>query len=288
MKKILITLLAGVLLFSCKKNEQQPSENSASTSISQPTPPKFDGTRRILFVGNSHTEYFVSLPAMFDELCKTNNQNIEAQSLLEMGVSIDEILQAHQEDATTLFAQTDKDGNYFDYIVLQEKTPVAIDDLENYKANCKKIADLLKKNSPNAAIYIYELMSPFPNDDQAGFEEGRKVSSENAITVAKSLPNAGVLFIGDKISEAYSGKFGYQYKVNGKDNLRFGENTLHMLNDAGFLSSIYIYKTILKSQPKLPTQLLLSTGTADTDELKEQPIEKAISNPSALEKIALE
>lgn len=74
--------------------------------------------------------------------------------------------------------QKDKDGNYYDYVVLQESTPVALSELDKYKENVKMIVDKIHKNSPDVAIYIYEGMSPIPFTDseyKEYYEEIRKM-----------------------------------------------------------------------------------------------------------------
>jgi hypothetical protein len=39
---------------------------------------------------------------------------------------------------------------------LQEQTPIALQEIDKYKANVKMMAEKIRKNSPGAAIYIYE------------------------------------------------------------------------------------------------------------------------------------
>lgn len=290
MKKLLLPVLAASLLMSCKNgtsNTKTAEGNpTIENAVAQPKSPKSEGTKRILMVGNSHTEYYVSLPELLTTLCKENGQQVQIDKLLAMGVSIDQILSENEAKAAQLFSRKDNDGNYYDYIILQEKTPVALTDLDEYKENCKKVVDMLKANSPNAAIYVYELNSPLPYTEKSDFEEAKSISFDNANAVAKSLPNAGVLYIGEKIADAYSGKNGYNYLANGKDVLRAEDDSKHIINDGGFMASIYIYKTLFGTNPKIPAQLPLSTGTGDKDEIKMQEVSKAISNPTALAKIA--
>ncbi len=287
MRKVMYIMGLSILMLSCgNAGKDSNSAEQQETAIAAPIAPKSEGVKRVLMVGNSHTQYYVSLPELLTSLCKENNQQVEVVSLLEMGESIDKILEANEAKAAELFDKTDADGNYFDYVILQEKTPVALLYLDAYTANCKQIAEMIKKNSPGVAIYVYELMSPFEYQTESDFDEGTKLLHENAISVAKSIENAGVLFIGNEIAEAYNGNEGYNYLVNEKDNLRFGENSLHMLNDAGFLASIYIYKTLFGSSPKIPDSLPLSTGIGDDDGIQMQPVNEAVSNAAALQKIA--
>lgn len=292
MKRYLLFLISGAVLASCDgKPPTGPEKNNNVTkttenkSTSRPHLPKATGAPRILFVGNSHTEFYVSLPIMFEELCHASNQPMNVDKLVTMGVSIQEIYDDHHAEAEKDFGKTDADGNYYDIVVLQEKTPIALSELDEYKTNVKMMVDKIRKNSPGAAIYIYEGMSPMPFDD-GDYEEGYKEMQKNALAVANDNSNAGLFRVGDAVKDAYEGKEGYKYNAAGKDRLRFGENTLHLLNDGGYLEAVLLYATIFDKMPVVPSELTLSTGTNDNDEMKKQPIAQAISNPKALEKIA--
>jgi hypothetical protein len=284
MKKLFLFFSSIVLLISaCKKSK---TDNLiAEEKISRPKPPKTQGTPRILFIGNSHTEYFVSAPVLFDEFCKANKKLMNIDQLVTMGVSIEKVYDDHKIEAEENFAKTDADGNYYDFVVIQESTPVALGEPDKYESNVKMITNKVRKNSPGAAIYIYEGMSPVPFTDP-DYQEYYNEMRKNAISTAKSIKNAGVLKVGDAINDAYNGKEDYKYLSDGKDNLRFGENTLHLLNDGGFMQAVLLYATIFDQQPIIPTELTLSTGTGDNDEMEKQKISTAITNPSALEKIA--
>lgn len=281
-KSLLLCSAVFILLSACKKNVA--TENSESTN-NRPKAPKAQGAPRILFIGNSHTDYFVSAPTLFDELCKANNQPMNIDQLVTMGVSIEKVYADHKTLAEQNFAKTDSDGNYYDYIVIQESTPVAISELDKYLGNVKMIVDKIRKNSPDIAIYIFEGMSPIPftdSDYKEYYEEMRK----NAVTVMEATKNSGLLRVGDAVNDAYNGKNDYKYLVANKDNLRFGENTLHLINDGGFMQAVLLYATIFDKKPAIPKELTLSTGTGDNDEMKKQEVSKTISNPKALEEIA--
>lgn len=261
----------------------------ATESLPRPKAPVAQGAPRILFVGNSHTEFFVSMPQLFAELCATNNQPMEVDKLVTMAVAIDEIYNDHKEEAEKDFAKTDADGNYYDYVVLQEKTPVALQEPDKYKANVKMLVDKIRKNSPGAAVYIYEGMSPVPYDKGGKeFKDYHEEMRSNALAVMKESGNAGLLRMGDAVKDAYEGKQGYQYEVDGKDRLRFGENTLHALNDAGFMEAVLLYAALFDKQPKIPESLTLSAGTGDNDGMKKMPVAQGVSNPKALAAIAFE
>lgn len=289
-KRILYSLLGAFLLISCTSGNKQSAEGADSQekkqeTIAKPTPPKSEGPVRVLFVGNSHTEYFASFPLMLEALVKENGKQAEVVTLIEMGVSIDKNLSANKKKAKDLFAKTDKDGNYLDYIILQESTPVAVQDEDKYVENGKTIHTMAATNSPDVATYVYELM--FPEDyDASDYKEYQTILTDNAIKVTKSLPNTGILRFATALGDAYQGKEGYSNKKDGKDVLRHTDNSRHMLNDAVFMNSIVLYQTLFGETPKIPAQLPLATGTGDNDEISLMDVSKGVSNPEALQKIA--
>lgn len=288
MKKFLLCSLLGIsLLISCnsKNGKTTDGDSSLESSMAKPTPPKADGAVRVLFIGNSHTEYFVSFPEVLKALCKENGKNVEVLSLIEMGVSIDKIIAANQAKADKMFAETDKDGNYIDYIILQEATPVAIQEAQKFIDNSKMAHDLVAKNSPGVATYVYQLMAPF-DFESSDFKDYQSVLIENVTNAAKALPNAGVVHFATALAAAYEGKEGYVSKKGDADLLRFTDSSKHMLNDAVFLNSIVLYQNIFGETPKIPQQLPLATGTGDNDEIKLMDVNKGVSNSEALLKIA--
>lgn len=289
MKKLfLYSLIGAFFLTSCnsgnKSDNNDANENQQET-VAKPTPPKSEGVIRVLFVGNSHTEYFASFPKMLEALSKENNKQVEVVTLIEMGVSIDKILSANKTSANKIFAQTDKDSNYLDYMILQESTPVAAQQEKQYKDDCKTIHDLATKNSPDVATYIYELIAPFEYGS-ADYKDFQPILLNNTIEVARSLPNTGILKFATALSSAYEGKEGYSAQKDGKDVLRHTDSSRHMLNDAVFLNSIILYQTIFGESPKIPQQLPLATGIKDSDKIALMDVNKGVSNPEALIKIA--
>ncbi|KAF2338047.1 SGNH/GDSL hydrolase family protein [Flavobacterium ginsenosidimutans] len=285
-KHILLLGIAAILFTSCKdKSATAESQTTTEETAERPKAPKAEGSPRILFIGNSHTEFFVSAPILFGEICKANNQPMNIDQLVTMGVSIDKIYDDHKKEAEQNFAKVDKDGNYYDYVVIQESTPVAGGEPDKYKANVEMIVEKIHKNSPDAAIYIYEGMSPAPFTD-SDYKELYAIMRNNAGEVAKATKNAGLLRVGDAVNDAYNGKNSYNYLVANKDNLRYGENTLHLLNDGGYMQGALLFATIFNKKPIMPKELTLSTGTGDNDGMKKQEVTKAISNPKALEEIA--
>lgn len=275
------------MLASCNSGNNKTAEETEPQEevIAKPTPPKSEGPIRVLFVGNSHTEYFASFPLMLEALTKENGKQVEVSTLIKMGVSIDKIISANKAKANKLFAQNDADGNYFDFIILQESTPVAVQYANQYIKDCKTIHDMAIKNSPDVATYIYELMYPTDYTD-SDYQEGQEILTGNAVKVAKSLPNTGVLKFATVLESAYQGKEGYTAIKDGQDILRHNDSSHHMLNDAVFMNSIVLYQTLFGETPKIPQQLPLATGTGDRDQIASIDVNKGISNPQALEKIA--
>ena len=289
MKNLFLCTLIGVFLFtSCNSGNKSNSQNANEAQqeiVAKPTPPKSEGSIRILFVGNSHTEYFASFPKMLEAFSNENNKQVEIVTLIEMGVSIDKILSANKANAEKIFAQTDTDGNYLDFIILQESTPVAAQKKEQYKDDCKTIHNLAIKNSPDVATYIYDLMPPFEYGS-ADYKDFQPILLNNAVEVAKSLPNTGILKFSTVLNSAYEGKEGYSAMKDGKDILRHTDDSRHLLNDAVFLNSVVLYQTLFGETPKIPQQLPLATGTKDSDKIALMDVSKGVSNPEVLLKIA--
>lgn len=285
MNKIFLCLSLGILLLASSCSSGSKSDGDKQETIAKATAPKSEGPIRVLFVGNSHTEYFASFPLMLEALAKENKKDIEVKTLIEMGVSIDKILKANQKKANELFALTDADGNYLDYIILQESTPVALQEEEQYMSDCKSIRDLAVKNSPDVATYIYQLMAPFAYTS-SDYKDYQPYLLDNANKVSKSLPNTGILPFATALGDAYQGKEGYSAEKDGKDVLRHTDNSKHMLNDAVFMNSIILYQYLFGETPKIPQQLPLATGTGDNDDIEEMDVAKGVTNPDALIKIA--
>jgi hypothetical protein len=238
-----------------------------------------------LFIGNSQTEYFVSAPILFKEFCNVNNLSINIDQLITVGVSLKKVYETNKTEANQIFSNRDKDGNYYDYVVIQESTAIALSDIENYKANVKMIVEKIHKNSPEVAVYIYQGISP-ASYTNSNFIEYHNEMRKNAISVMGFIKNAGLLRVGDAVKDAYDGNYGYKYLVANKDNLRYGKHTLHLINDGGFLQAILLYATIFDKKPIIPKKLLLITGTGYFDGLRKQVVAKVINNPTALQEIA--
>jgi len=283
MKKCILILSISVLFNSCNNFT---SENSiASNGSRKPKAPKAIGPPRILFIGNSQIEYFISAPTLLQELCNANNQNINIQQLTTMGVGLDKVYITNKTEANQNFSNIDKDGNYYDYVVLQESTSIALKNIEKFRSNLKMLAEKIHKNSPDVAIYVYQNMTPLPYTD-SDYNNYYKELRRNTVLATAFIKNAGLLRIGDAVKDAYSGKNGYNYLKNNRDNLCYGLNTRHFLNDGGFLQAVLLYATIFEKKPIIPKKLILSTGTGDNDNMRKQEISKAISDPIALEEIA--
>lgn len=280
---LIFSFLISNLFISC--NNSSKENEITSDGIRKPKPPKAQGPPRVLFIGNSQIEYFVSAPTLFQELCNANNRNVNVQQLVTMGVSLDKVYYTNKTEANQNFSNIDKDGNYYDYVVLQEATPIVLTNAEKYRSNLKLIVEKIHKNSPNAAIYVYQNMSPVSYTDSE-YDNYYKQLRKNTILTAAFIKNAGVLRVGDAVKDAYDGKNGYQYLKNDKDNLCYGKHVLHFLNDGGFLQAVLLYSTIFNEKPILPKKLILSTGTGDNDNMRKQEVNNVITNPKALEEIA--
>jgi hypothetical protein len=282
----------AILFYACNNKASIENLTISKENNSRPKTPKAEGKLRILFIGNSHLEYFVSAPVLFHEICQANNQPMNIDCLVTFGDSIDKIFENLKTDVRVNFAETDKDGNYYDYVIIQEAIPVALTDPDKYKADVKMVVEKIRKNSPDVTIYIYEGMPPtlFTDPDyKKYYTEMRK----NAVSVTKATKNAHLIKIADAINDAYNGKNNYLYLVENKDNLRFceddllfGENTLHLLNDGGFMQAVLTYATIFDKKPTIPKELTLNTETGNTIDKKRQEVNKVISNPKALVEIA--
>lgn len=282
-KHILIFSIAAVFFISC--NKYTSPKTTSEKNIPHPKPPETKAPQRILFIGNSQTEYFVSAPIIFEEFCRANNQRMNVDQLITVGVSLQKVYTTNKTEANQKFSNKDKDGNYYDYVVVQEATDIALSDIENYKANVKMIVEKIHKNSPDVAVYIYQGIPPVSYTDSDYLEDHDRMR-KNAISVMGFIKNAGLLRVGDAVKDAYAGKNGYKYLVDNKDNLRYGKHTLHLLNDGGFLQSVLLYATIFDQKPIIPKKLLLITGTGYFDSMRKQEVTKAISNPEALKEIA--
>ena len=288
----LMAASAALLLAACGDGASPAGATAAAEPpLPQPQAPAATGTPRILFVGNSHTAYYASIPDQFQELCEFNKVPMDGAVLVEMGISLHAIYVADHEGAEELFAKTEADGNYFDYVVLQEQTPVVADSAARYAADLKLWTDKLRQHSPGAAVYVYQLASydPYPTDS-AAFEADHVAMRQHTLAALGQLANAGLYRVGDAVRAAYQGRAGYHYRVAGQDALRYGENTQHLLNDGVFMASVLLYETLFNKKPKLPAELTFSTGPGADDNGQQalQPIGTAVSDTVALGKIAWE
>lgn len=300
MKRITTTVLVYLSLllygsfFSCKSQETSDKETRVTgdkeANTGKPVKvPEAQGSRRILFVGNSHTEYYVSIPDLFEQLCRFNHNDIEVAKVVEMGISLQDIYRDHKDKVAKACTGTDPDGNYYDYIVLQEKTPVAITNAAEYKVSVKQFMEVIRKNSPGAVLLVYEVMSPADHDKEKNdYNELYKEMKQIAQSVVTANDNAKLYRVSDAVTAAYEGKHGYNHLDAGRDRLRYGDNTLHLLNDGGFVAATLLYSTLFDKAPALPEQMSLSTGTGDNDMPELQPVKAAVSDPEALVKIAMD
>ena len=267
-------------------SEKQPARAAVAQALPRPQAPAATGPPRILFVGNSHTEYYASIPQLLRELCAFNHVPLREDKLVEMGIALNEIYATDQARAETLLAQADPDGNYYDYVVLQEKTPVAVDSAARYYADVRLWTTKLRSHSPGAAVLIYQLVAyeNYPADS-AAFRQSHDSTRAHALAAVRQTPNSGLYRVGDAVRAAYQGQHGYQFRQGPQDLLRYGESaesTLHLRNDGAFLAAVLLYETLFGRRPQLPAQLTLSTGPGEEDQPAALPVRTAISNPDAL------
>ena len=292
-RRSLLALGVGFGLISCGGNGGNAAETEAAaapTSVPaavRPTAPAAKGPVRILFVGNSHTEYYASIPQLFAELCAHNKVAIAVDKRVAMGVALDEVYAATQAEADASFAQTDPDGNYYDYVVLQEKTGPVFEEPAKYKANVKLWAAKVHQHSPGAAIYLYQLPSweTFGASKEDYLTIDRTMRANDA-AVAGQTANCGLFRVGEAVTAAYQGAAGYRSQPQGRDVLRYGQETQHLLNDGDFLAAVLLYETLFGRRPQLPAQLTLSTGVGEGDEPAPQPVGTAVTDAKALGEIA--
>src|SRR5919199_325124 len=95
MKKLSLIACIALALYGCKSGatSENNADGRATTAAPADNPlqariPQAQGTPRILFMGNSHTEYFTSLPDNFGELCAASNQPINIDKLVTMMVEL--------------------------------------------------------------------------------------------------------------------------------------------------------------------------------------------------------
>lgn len=289
-----IAALSGLLaltLFSCNAPSLPPGNRKLQAqAMSMHTqaiaPPYAKGPRRILFVGNSHLQYYISIPELFAELCRFNKVPIREERVVEMGISLQEIYRDYKDKVDQACARKDDDGNYFDYVVLQERTPVVTGNAAEYKASVHTFMSLIRRNSPDAVFLVYE-MAP-SRDYQHNQEEFRElyrtILEVNREIVAENS-NTKLYRVAEAIDAAYRGQSGYQYFVGGRDRLRHGSLTLHLLNDSGFMAAVQLYFTLFGKEPAVPDRMPFTDDTLGRP--RPNTVKEAVSNPEALLQIAM-
>ncbi len=284
--------IIALFLFSCERPVSVPAggqKGFLSPAIPQAPAviaPEAKGPKRIFFVGNSHIRYYISIPSLFSSLCRFNNIPIKEEQVVEMGISLLDIYKDHRKQLDEACAKNDPDGNYFDYVVLQERTPVVTNNSEEYKASVRKLMSLIKQNSPGAVFLVYE-MAP-SRDFVRNQGEFRKLY-DNILKVNREVitehNNTKLYRVAEAINAAYEGESGYRYLVNGEDRLRHGSLTLHLLNDSGFMAAVQLYATLFGKLPEIPAEMYFTDSSLDTQRL--HPVKDAVSDPEALLQIAL-
>lgn len=284
--------IAALFLFSCERPASMPTGEKKGflSATAAPAPavvaPEAKGSKRILFVGNSHIRYYISIPSLFSSLCRFNNVVIREEQVVEMGISLLDIYKDHRKQVDEVCAKNDPDGNYYDYVVLQERTPIVTNNSEEYKASVRKLMSLIRQNSPGAVFLVYE-MAP-SRDFVRNQGEFRKLY-DNILKVNREViaehNNTKLYRVAEAINAAYEGERGYHYLINGEDRLRHGNLTLHLLNDSGFMAAVQLYATLFDKLPEIPSEMYFTDGGLDSQHL--HAVKDAVSDPEALQQIAL-
>ncbi len=281
------------LLVSCERppaSDPLREKNSAGlAAISAPSAivaPEAKGTRRILFVGNSHIRYYISIPDLFANLCRFNKVEIKEEQVVEMGISLLDIYNDHKKKLEQACSKKDPDGNYFDYVVLQERTPVVTNNAAEYKASVKRLMALIRANSPGAVFLVYEMA---PSRDYVRNQDEFRKLYQNILKVNREIvaeqSNTKLYKVAEAINAAYAGQSGYQYLVGGEDRLRRGNLTLHLLNDSGFMAAVQLYASLFDRLPAIPSEMHFNDN--EPGKLRLYAVKDAVSNPEALLQIAM-
>jgi len=117
LQRVVCLGLLALLLAGCRQVEQTIAFTPLFSTPSQ-TPQSVDQALHILFVGNSYTDSYHSLPQMFANMAQSSGQQVEVAVLAPGGWT----LAQHVEDRRTL----DKiDERKWDFVVLQENGRIA-------------------------------------------------------------------------------------------------------------------------------------------------------------------
>lgn len=182
-------------------------------------------TYRIALIGNSKTRFGSAkypnskVSDAFQNMVTTMGKSAEVTVIVKGGSSL--IYKAQHDPYRTEII-----NGTFDYVVLQEKTDFASDDLSSYKSGAKEIIKLLKNK--NAKIYI---RSCWPRKDSE-FDSNVSKMTKNAKSVANAVG-------GTVINDAKA----FQAAKNAGINTHIPDNN-HPTAESTYLTAACIYKYI--------------------------------------------
>jgi len=249
--------------------------------------PTVNKAYNILLIGNSHTEYCTSIPKLFNEIAKFNNKVVEVFTKVEEGTSLKILLDEENAKTINVMDSADADGNYFDFVVLQESTGIVLNEYEAYKSNLQNWQNSLKAQSPNARYLLYQSMSPYDFfTDLSTFNSVHTDIGKTMDKLLNEISNSRIYGVGKCIKEAYEKSEGYDPARSNEDQLRYGDDAMHQRNDAGFLSAVLLYYQIYNETPQIPEKLDLNNN-ASCGTFTQEKVSDIIPQSSSLVKIAV-
>jgi hypothetical protein len=283
MKKHFLVFGIVAILFSACNNKSISNENSTATAekMTHPKAPKAEGSPRILFIGSNDMIYDCYTPSFFSDICKINNQ--------PMNFCIEGDYTRTKYDTDNIFTLKEDDGNYFDYVVLHESTPVVMSDPDKFKQNVKIISNKVFENSPNALIYIYQPMTPV-NSVNCDYKKYHSILHKNTFAALKYIKNVHIFKVGDAFNDAYINQKDHHYQsyIRNKDGLKdiLFEEGDQQLTDGKFLQAVLLYTSIFNKKPNIPEKLSLKRSTRLDELFLTEIVNDKISNPKSLVEIA--
>ena len=192
---------------------------------------KSNSTRKIALIGNSKTRYGnanypnSNVSDVFQQILSSMNKKAEVTVIVKGGSTLD-----YKAKHTPYSTQIS--SNRYDVVVLQERTPVAEDDLGLFQTGAQEIYDLLKNK--NAKIYI---RTSWPMKDN-NFDDNVNKMSTNAAIVANYLN-------GTVINDARA----FQAAKNAGIKMHIPDNN-HPTPEGAYVAAACIYKNIYNENAK--------------------------------------
>ena len=185
---------------------------------------KTEKNYRILFVGNSFTEFHNMPQEIFAPLCEMAGINVTVDAVTRGSY----ILENFANPADFYGAKVDKclRENKYDFVVLQEQSSRPISDKESFKRGVRRLAEKVKENG--AELFLYETW---------GYKEGHgslhsfgssthdmaKKLSESYMEAAKEV-DAKIIHAGIAMLDVY---------VNHKDEIELYMSDYHHSSQTG-------------------------------------------------------